>query len=168
MAQAKIIRVRKKKFVAMIHKPRVTLAPWCGYSKHDAPRGTPLPVCPALRCRRAKACLSAHDNLYCQRTHFSPAEQEKRSRRDPLRLELDSFPPVVDPKKLSDRMERVNNLAAVKQAHARRMTEKWKQGELDELYGKYSAKGVVVAPPPKVYVEEARSRATQTRVKALG
>lgn len=168
MRKPKKRRVRSKKVVKAVAKPRVTLAPWTGYSRHDAPRDTPLACCPSLRCRRAKLCLAAHDNLYCQRTHFSPTEQEVRQRRDPLRLELDAVPPVIDPKSLSEKMERIAELAAIRRAHTARMTKQWKAGEFDGLYGKYVAKGVVLAPPPKVYVEPARLSSAQTRVNALG
>jgi hypothetical protein len=48
------------------------------------------------------------------------------------------------------------------------MTAQWKAGAFDGLYGKYTPKGVVLTPPPKVYVEPARVSAAQTRVNALG
>ena len=82
----------------------------------ESGRQKPLPSCPSLRCRRAKACLAAHDNLYCQRTHFSPAVAEKWLRRDPRRRELDAVPPVMDPDSLSERMERINELRTLPQA----------------------------------------------------
>ena len=125
-------------------------------------------ICPSPACRRAKACLACHDNLYCQRTHFSPPEQAKHQRRDPLRLELDSVMPVMDPTSLSERIERIAELAAIRRAHTARMTERWRAGEFDGLYGKYVAKGVVLTPPPNVYVEPARLSSAQTRVNALG
>jgi hypothetical protein len=168
MKKPKKRRVRSKKFPVKAAKSRVTLAPWTGYTRHDAPRDTPLGRCPSLRCRRAKLCLAAHDNLYCQRTHFSPAEQEVRQRLDPLRLELDGVLPVVDRSSLSEQAERITALAAIRRAHAARMTARWKAGEFDGLYGKYTAKGVALAPPPKLYVEPARLSSAQTRVNALG
>jgi hypothetical protein len=168
MKKPKKRRVRSKRFPEKAAKPRVTLAPWTGYTRHDAPRDTPLASCPSLRCRRAKLCLAAHDNLYCQRTHFSPAEQEVRQRLDPLRLELDQVPPVMDPKSFTERVERISNLAAIRRAHAAAMTKRWKAGEFDGIYGKYSAKGVVLAPPPRLYVEPTRLSSAQTRVSALG
>ena len=134
-------------------RPYLSQYPWAGFTMHDSPRDQPLPVCPSQRCRRAKACLAAHDNLYCQRTHFSPAVKKKWLRRDPRRRELDAVPPVKDPHSLSERMERINELAAIQRAHAARMTARWKAGEFDALYGPYRAKGVLLKPPPKAYVE---------------
>ena len=119
----------------------------------ERPRQKPLPACPSLRCRRAKACLAAHDNLYCQRTHFSPAVAEKWLRRDPRRRELDAVPPVMDPDSLSERMERINELAAIEGRKPPKMTARWKAGEFDALYGPYGARGVLLRPPPKTYVE---------------
>ena len=168
MTTAKTIFVRIKKPKTPEPRPRVTHEPWSGYTRHDAPREVALPLCPAPRCRRAKQCAAAHDGLYCQRTHYSPAEQEKRQRRDPVRLELDSVPPAVDPTSLTERMARIEDLAAIRRAHRERMTKRWKAGEFDGLYGKYTAKGVVLRPPPKIYVEEALPRPTHTRVSALG
>ena len=145
-------------------RPYFSTAPWAGFTRHDRPRQKPLPSCPSLRCRRAKACLAAHDNLYCQRTHFSPAVAEKWLRRDPRRRELDAVPPVMDPDSLSERMERINELAAVRRAQTAKMTARWKAGEFDALYGPYRARGVLLSPPPKTYVEGPSKR----RAKGAG
>jgi|GEM_PF-4114216 len=152
------IRARRRKSSARELRPRISLAPWTGFTRHDCPRSTPLPVCPSAHCRRAKACLAAHDNLYCQRTHFSPALKKKWQRRDPLRRELDAVPPVIDPHSLTERMERITELAAIQRAHAAKMTARWKAGEFDQLYGPYKPKGVLLKPPPKVYVERPAKR----------
>jgi hypothetical protein len=168
-------KLRPRELRPRINKPapkaaraRVSHEPWFGFSRHDAPRDAPLAVCPSPACRRAKTCIAAHDNLYCRRTHFSPAEQEARQRLDPLRLELDGVLPVVDRTSLSEQAERITALAAIRRAHAARMTKRWKAGEFDGLYGKYTAKGVALAPPPRLYVEPARLSSAQTRVSALG
>ena len=58
-------------------RPYLSQQPWAGFTQHDRAREQPLPVCPSPRCRRAKACLAAHDTLYCRRTHFSPAKIKK-------------------------------------------------------------------------------------------
>ena len=134
-------------------RPYFSQAPWAGFTKHDQPRRQPLPVCPSPRCRRAKACLAAHDNHFLPAPHFSPAVKKKWQRRDPRRRELDAVPPVMDPSSLSERMERINELAAIQRAHAAKMTARWKAGEFDTLYGPYRARGVLLKPPPKTYVE---------------
>jgi hypothetical protein len=149
----KKIRVRNKGPSSRAPRPRVSLEPWAGFTRHDCPRDNPLPSCPSPHCRRAKACLAAHDSLYCQRTHFSPAEQKKWNSRDPFQRELDRVPPVIDPDDLAERMERINQLATIQRARAAEMTGRWKAGELDHLYGPYRPKGALLKPPPKVYVE---------------
>lgn len=150
---AKKIRVRNKRPPSRVPRPRVSLEPWAGFTRHDCPRDNPLPSCPSPHCRRAKACLAAHDNLYCQRTHFSPVETKKWRRRDPRQRELDAVPPVMDPHDLGERMERIAQLAAIQRAQAAAMTARWKAGEFDHLYGPYRPKGVLMKPPPKIYVE---------------
>ena len=150
---AEKIRVRRNKPASGAPRPRVSLEPWTGFTRHDAPRENPLPLCPSLRCRRAMDCLASHDNLYCQRTHFSAAEQKKWQRHDPRRRELDTVPPVMDPHDLTERMERIAQLAAIRGAQAAAMTARWKAGEFDQIYGPYRPKGVLLKPPPKVYVE---------------
>jgi hypothetical protein len=147
------IRVRNKRPSSRAPRPRVSLEPWAGFTRHDCPRDNPLPSCPSPHCRRAKACLAAHDNLYCQRTHFSPAEQKKWNSRDPYQRELDKVPPVIDPHDLTERMERINQLAAIQRAKAVEMTTRWKAGEFDQRYGPYRPKGVMLKPPIKIYLE---------------
>jgi hypothetical protein len=149
---------RRSKPPAAALRPYLSRQPWAGFTKHDLPRQQPLPVCPSPRCRRAKDCLAAHDNLYCQRTHFPPALKRRWLRRDPRQRELDAVPPVMDPHSLTERMERINELAAIQRAQAARMTARWKAGEFDQLYGPYRAKGVLLEPPPKVYVERPAKR----------
>jgi hypothetical protein len=136
-----------------VQRPHVSHAPWAGFTKHDCPRETELPVCPSLRCRRAKLCIAAHDDLYCQRTHFSPAEQKKRQRPDPYQRLLDAVPEVTDPNDFREKMERINELFQIHKERAAAMTARWKAGEFDHLYGPYQPKGVVVKAPPKIYVE---------------
>ena len=149
----KKIRLRSNLPPPRALRPRVSLEPWMGFTCHDCPREIPLPSCPSPHCRRAKACLAAHDNLYCRRTHFSPDEQKKWNSRDPYQRELDRVPPVIDPDDLTERMERINLLAAIQRAQEAEMTGRWKAGEFDLLYGPYRPKGVLLKPPPKIYVE---------------
>ena len=147
------IRVRSNKPPPKTPRPHVSRQPWLGFTRHESPRGAPLPACPSPRCRRAKACLAANDNLYCQRTHFSPLEQKKRRRRDPHQRALDAVPEVADPHDLEERLERIAELAAIRREQGAEMTARWKAGEFDQLYGPYRSKGVLMKPPPKVYVE---------------
>lgn len=63
------------------------------------------------------------------------------------------MPPVMDPHDLTDRVERIAQLAAIQRAHSAEMTGRWKAGEFDQLYGPYRPKGVLMNPPPKIYVE---------------
>jgi hypothetical protein len=144
---------RRKKAKRQPPRPRVSHAPWAGYTKHEERRERALGVCPSARCRRAKLCIDPYKKLYCRRTHVSPAEQEKRHRADPLAIERQRVMPVVDPDDLTGRRERLGDLAAISRAHAAAMTARWKAGEFDHLYGPYRAKGVILRPPPRIYVE---------------
>ncbi len=168
MTTSRKLRVLKKKPALQVPRPHVSHQPWLGFTAHDAPRGQALPRCPSLRCQRTKQCISAHKNLYCQRTHFSKPEQVKWQRNHPLRRALDAVPQVINPTDLTERMERVAELAGIKRGYAADMTKRWKAGVFDALYGKYTAKGVIKKPPPKIYVDAALSSATHTRVRALG
>jgi hypothetical protein len=130
--------------------PRLTKAPWAGFTPHDHPRDAPLPACPASRCRRAKRCLEAHDGLYCRRTHFSHAEYMGLKPKTPaVQLEdlLEPNPMVATAKRIAARMEDSRQKFEA-------MQRRWKAGEFDALYGKYKAGGVIVQPPPRDYVEE--------------
>jgi hypothetical protein len=84
---------------------------------------------------------------------FPLPSRKKRNSRDPFQRELDRVPPVMDPDDLPERMERINQLAAIQTAHTAEMTERWKAGEFDHLYGPYRPKGVLMKPPPKIYVD---------------
>ena len=44
-------------------------------------------------------------------------------------------------------------MSELRLAHHEKMTARWKAGEFDDIYGKYTAKGVLMNPPPKEYVE---------------
>ncbi len=60
-----------------------SLTPWDGFTPRDKPRKTPLAVCPHTACRRAKACIRATEDLYCQRTHLSASETRRTVKRAP-------------------------------------------------------------------------------------
>ncbi len=148
-----IIRRRSKHRRHPPPPPFVSRRPWVGFSARDMAREEPLARCPSARCRRAKACLAAVDNLYCLRTHFSLDEQARRHRQSPLQRELDSVPAVADEGDLTARMERIAELAAIRRAHDAAMLARWQAGALDHLHGKYRKGGVVLAPPAKAYAE---------------
>jgi hypothetical protein len=149
----KAISLRMNKFPLPEPRSHVSRQPWLGFTTHDCPRGIALPICPSPRCRRAKACVAAHDTLYCQRTHFSPAEQKKRERRDPFKRAMDSVPDTAKPGDLVGRLKRLTELTAIRLVQSEEMTARWKTGEFDHLYGPYAPKGVLMKAPPKVYVE---------------
>ena len=149
----KAISIRMNKLPLPKARPRVSHEPWLGFTRHDCPRGIPLPVCPSPRCRRAKACVASHDGLYCRRTHFSVAEQKKWERRDRYTRELEAVPESPANAGFVERAERLVSIYAIQLEHAIHMTERWKAGEFDHLYGPYRPKGVLMQPPPKVYVE---------------
>ena len=133
-------------------RPYLSQQPWAGFTKHDRARGQPLPVCPSRRCRRAKACLAAHDNLYCRRTHFPPARIRKLRADSELGRALAALP-VAAYDDLEGRKERIIHAREIRIAHYEKMAARWKAGEFDRLYGPYRLKGVLLKPPPKAYVE---------------
>ena len=134
-------------------RPYLSTTPWAGFSKHDRARDEPLTACPSPRCRRARACLAAHDGLYCRRTHFSPAEIAAMQADSELARALAALPEAADADDLSGRLERMTRLAEIRRAHHEEMTARWKAGEFDHLYGKYRPQGVLMKPPPRTYVE---------------
>jgi hypothetical protein len=147
--EGKIIRTRIN-----AHAPRVSHEPWLGYTAHDCPRAAPLPVCPSPRCRRAKACLAAHKGLYCQRTHHALAEYRKLGLHSAAQKEVDAMPPVADRWDLKARQLRIKQVIEIGERYNGEMTARWKAGEFDHLYGKYSVRGVVLKPPPRAYAEK--------------
>ena len=149
----KAISLRMTKFPLPKPRPHVSRQPWLGFTRHDCPRGIPLPVCPSPRCRRAKACVAAHDSLYCQRTHFSPAEQKKRECRDPHQRAIAAIPLAQADSSIADRLKLLIERSVIRLVQSEEMTERWKAGEFDQLYGPYTPKGVLLKPPPKIYVE---------------
>ncbi len=133
-------------------RPYLSQQPWAGFTKHDRAREQPLPVCPSPRCRRAKACLAAHDNLYCRRTHLSPAKIRKLWAESELGRALAALP-MAQYDDLEGRKDRIIRGREIRHAHHEKMVARWKAGEFDQLYGPYRLKGVLLKPPPKTYVE---------------
>ena len=155
--------------MAISIRPRLTHAPWAGFSKHDCPRDVPLPICPSPLCRRLKDCTAAHDQLYCQRTHFSPREQKKLGFETHYDRAVEAVLRQPEETSLPGQIKRMLEIQIIRVDEAMEMTDRWKAGKLDHIYGPYRKKGVVVRPPPLCYVEEPRRlSSTHTRVSALG
>ena len=127
-------------------KPKLTHAPWAGYTAHEHKREAALPRCPSPRCARVKLCVAAHEGLYCQRTHHSHAEHVR------------AHPPVSLPDRnnLDLRREFLIEQIELRKAALQEMQARWKSGEFDQLYGRYKRQGVLQAPPPRIYYEEGR------------
>ncbi len=123
--------------------PKLTHAPWAGYTAHEHKRGTALARCPSARCARVKECVAAHEGLYCQRTHISHAEH----------VRLNPSAPNTHWDNLELRREAMIDRIEQRRAAQAAMTARWKAGEFDQLYGKYSARGLVLQPPPQIYQE---------------
>ena len=51
------------------------------------------------------------------------------------------------------RTKRLIDLASIRLMQNEEMTARWGAGEFDHLYGPYRPKGVLMKPPPKIYVE---------------
>ena len=116
-------------------------------------RAVALATCPSPRCRRAKACIAAVDNLYCLRTHHSLEELNAIRAQSELKKDLDTVMPVVDPTDLRERVERITEIAAIRRAYEARQLERWKSGAFDHLYGPYRSGGAALSAPSKAYVD---------------
>ena len=46
------------------------------------------------------------------------------------------------------------DMASIKKNYHAAMTARWKAGEFDDLFGAYKARGVLLKPPPKNYVQQ--------------
>ena len=49
--------------------------------------------------------------------------------------------------------KRLMDITTIRLMQKTEMTERWKAGEFDHLYGPYAPKGVLMKAPPKIYVE---------------
>ena len=45
-------------------------------------------------------------------------------------------------------------ITSIKQNYHAAMTARWKAGEFDGLFGAFKTRGVMLKPPPKIYVEQ--------------
>jgi hypothetical protein len=144
---------KPKSHIRAVPKPFYSKTPWAGFARGCAPRAEALPVCADARCRRAKLCHAAHAGLFCQRTHFSPAEKKKFDA--PAQRAFDEkFPAHPKNAPLDLREERVMAILEQRTLEAQEMQARWKAGEFDGLYGRYKAAGLLLKPPPKIYVEK--------------
>jgi hypothetical protein len=50
-------------------------------------------------------------------------------------------------------LARTKHLMDITTIRLMQMTGRWQAGEFDHLYGPYAPKGVLMNPPPKIYVE---------------
>ena len=131
-------------------QPYLTTTPWVLYTSRERKRATVLAHCPSARCRRAKSCIDAHDDIYCQRSHESVDEACARQ---------GIVKPKVQPRKRmtlaqvrAKVVETEMQLAEV-EARSAEMRERWKSGLLDHLYGKFKTAGVLKHPPVRQYTE---------------
>jgi hypothetical protein len=127
-----------------------TTTPWVPYTSRERKRDSVLAQCPSARCRRAKACVDAHDNIYCQRSHESVDEARARQ----------GLPPPAPVKRRSYSLAQIRAKAVetemaldAVEARSAEMRERWKAGELDHLYGKFRPGGVLKHPPERQYTE---------------
>jgi hypothetical protein len=121
--------------------PYLTCEPWQPFTRRERLRAQALKVCPSTKCRRAKACVDAHDTLYCQRIHAAPQEATPARIRGYTESELEDI--------VTRNEMRLAELAEQK----RELVRQWKAGAFDQLYGKYRAHGVWKYPPNRQYTE---------------
>jgi hypothetical protein len=131
------------------YAPYLTREPWLPFTPREKPRPCPLAACPSPKCRRAKACISAHDNLYCQRTHESVAAFRARSGIGPTPPRTRAY---SDAELEALREDAEARLAEIK-AQKRETIMQWKAGVFDQTFGKYRACGVWKKPPNRQYTE---------------
>jgi hypothetical protein len=124
--------------------PKLSDAPWLGYTSREHLRDRPLRSCSSPRCKRVKSCVAAHDDLYCQRTHWSHAQYLKMQPPNP---------DFIESTDLEFRREQMLAIIEKRMAKQREKINLWKAGAFDDLYGKYKRYGVLKYPPEKRFVE---------------
>ena len=138
-------------------EPRHSKSPWWGFSKHDIARTEPLASCPSARCCRARQCLAAIDGLYCLRTHHNRFEQQWLRKLHPLTRRFAEVPKVKDKRDHMALARRSEKIMEIRNAFEREMTERWKSGGLDTLYGKWSPKGALLNPPKREFEDTTKA-----------
>ena len=73
--------------------------------------------------------------------------------RDPVEQEMAMAPEAADPKSIAGPIKRQLDLRLIRYARDERMVNLWKAGAFDDLFGPCTAKGVIMKPSPKEYVE---------------
>jgi hypothetical protein len=134
----------------MAKEPYITTTPWLPFTLRERKRAQILARCPSAACRRAKACVDAHDDLYCQRSHESVAEARRHFKPDPKFATL-PLNPTFD--QVQAHVIVTDTRLAEAKARTQDMRQKWKSGIFDGLYGKFRADGVWKHPPDRQYTE---------------
>ena len=129
--------------------PYLTREPWLPFTRNEKPRPCPLRTCPSAKCRRAKACVDAHEALYCQHSHESLAQYRARTGWKPPSIRARSYTEEELDLLHTETQERLAHIADIK----REKIAQWKAGMFDALYGKYRAHGVWKHPPKRQYTE---------------
>jgi hypothetical protein len=134
-------------------QPFHTTTPWTGFGPQDRKRAQALPVCPSPACARARQCIRATAGHFCQRTHLTPAEI-RQTRKPTPKIELPTLGSNPTQKKLEAYRIMTDHLVAEIDQQNQRWEKRWRNGELDHLYGPYNPKGVTLVPPERVFVDE--------------
>ncbi len=136
-------------------KPYRSHTPWTGFTPRERKRAEPLPRCPSATCRRAKACRNAIDGLYCRRSHITPEELRKTSRKqDELMLLLPKLPQHPTLKQVQAYRLASDMLLARAEEQSQTRLAQWKAGALDHLHGPYDRRGAWMVPPPRGPVQD--------------
>ncbi len=134
--------------------PKWRQYPWSRFSADEFPRENPLPRCPDPKCRRAKACLSAHKGLFCQRTHFTIREGKIRTPKTETGKYIDAITMPPTGAGLDLHMTYIKEISGLRKVEQKQMEKIWRAGGYDKAFGPYTAKGFMRGPPAKHYVEE--------------
>ena len=129
-------------------KPYLTTTPWAGFTAQERKRTTPLLRCPSKACFRAKACIDAYDKLFCQRSHESLGEARARKGMKPVKTSTR----LMSLEEAQAKRMNIRVLLTEAEAQGRAMTERWKAGEFDGVYGKYKPGGILKYPPMRIFV----------------
>ena len=127
--------------------PYLTTTPWLPYTSREHKRDAVLRLCPSARCRRVKACVDAHDNIYCQRSHESVAEARHGAPAPQVKRGNFSL------KQIRIKLAESDLLLAEAEARSAEMRERWRAGQFDDLYGTFRSRGVLKHPPDRPYAE---------------
>jgi hypothetical protein len=130
-------------------QPYLTITPWAGFTARERKRKTLLAHCPSKACARAKACVDAHDKLYCQRSHESLAQSRVRQGLMPVKISKR----LMTLEEAQAKRLAIDGLLDEAKARQHELTQRWKAGEFDAAYGKFKPGGVLKHPPIRQYTE---------------